>query len=403
MSPPPPSAEATTALWKSGAIAPLKPLLAPFPLRRGAELQDALATLERACDTLVARWAEGDRALPEIPLPPLVREAAMRDARAGRRLLFSRLDVVCPEDAPSDFSLLELQAGDPSAMGYCDLLSHALGLPQTLMRSHRQHLEARTGGRRIAFVLPDRAPLRADSEALAAHYRAHGWDARVVDPSSLSFDGAWLLAGGAPVDAVYRDALDELLPAGAALLAAHAAGKVTVANPFAAAVADDKAWLEPLSTPSWWDEATWRTLQRHVPCTRVVAERTVDWRGERVELVPFLRANRARLVLKPCDGYGGFGVVVGPFASPETWSRAVLRALAGERTVVQQYVPLPRHHLAWLEATGEERSGEVFVVHSFWQHAGKLAGGFVRASEAPVVNVHQGGGLGVFQFEPALE
>jgi hypothetical protein len=397
------STEAATALWKSGAIAPLKPLLEPFAVRRSPALEAALATLERAYDALLSRWAEGDPALPTIPLPENVREAALRDVRAGRRLLFSRFDVACPSDAPEGFALLELQAGDPSAMGYCDLLSRAFGLPETLMRSHRLQLERQTAGRRIAFVLPDQALLRADTEALAAHYRAHGWKARIVDPARLRFDGAHLLADGAPVDAVYRDALDELFPAGAALLEAHAAQKVTVANPFAAAVADDKAWLEVLSTAAHWDDATWATLRRHVPCTRVVSERTVDWHGERVELVPFLRANRARLVLKPCEGFGGYGVVVGPFVTAEVWTEAVLRALSGQRTVVQEYVALPRHRVRWLDEAGSIHHDEAFVVHSFWQHAGRLAGGFVRASSAPVVNVHQGGGLGVFQLEPPLE
>ena len=87
------SAEAATALWKSGAIAPLKPLLEPFIVRRNPTLEAALTTIERSYESLLTRWAEGDAALPQIPLPDTVRQAALRDVGAGRRLLFSRLDV----------------------------------------------------------------------------------------------------------------------------------------------------------------------------------------------------------------------------------------------------------------------------------------------------------------------
>jgi hypothetical protein len=402
------SHEAAAALFKSGAIAPARPLIAPFPFRWDERTTRGLGVLEAATNQLIERWADQDPALPKVPFDARALPNALADARAGRRLLFTRFDVVCPADDPQAFSLLEVQAGDPSAMGWADLLCDAMKLPATLMPSHRRALEQRTAGRRIAFAIPDRALVRSDHLALAEHYQAHGWEAHVVDPAQFAFDGRLLTAGGHPVDAVFRDALDELLaperlPGGEALLAAHAAGNVAVANPFSAAVADDKAWLESLSTEAGWDAATWNVLSRHVPCTRLVAERTVDWRGERVELLPFIRANRARLVLKPCEGYGGFGIVVGPFATPEQWNAAVLRALSGQRFVVQEFVPLPRHQLAWIDPQGAETSGEAFVVHSFWQHGGRFAGGYIRASTAPIVNVHQGGGLGVFQLEPPLE
>jgi hypothetical protein len=94
--------------------------------------------------------------------------------------------------------------------------------------------------------------------------------------------------------------------------------------------------------------------------------------------------------------------MVGPFATQQDWETTLGRALAGHRHVVQHYVPLPRHRVDSLDAQGLAQTSDAHVVHSFWHHAGRLAGGFVRASSAPVVNVHQGGGLGVFQFEPPL-
>lgn len=403
----PEACAAAVALFKSGAIAPMRPLVSAFAMPNTPRLRVTLSTIEHACDALIDRWARGDATLPHPPIDPRVREAALLDVRSGRRLLFTRMDVVCPPEAPAEFQLLEVQAGDPSAMGWCDLLATALGTPATLMRSHRRHLEALTPGRSVAFAVPLQSIVRSDHEALAVHYRANGWEATVVDPGSLRFNGKVLTAANRPVDVVFRDALDELLdparsPGGESLLDAHAAGKVLVANPFSAALADDKSWLEALSTESEWGSETWAVLSRHVPCTRVVRAGKVRWRGEEVELPSFIRSNRERLVLKPCEGYGGFGVVVGPASTVEDWEAALGRGLSGQRLVVQEYVSLPRHTLRMLDGSGVEQTGVANVVHSLWVHAGQLAGGFVRASNQPVVNVHQGGGLGPISFAPPV-
>jgi carboxylate-amine ligase len=203
------------------------------------------------------------------------------------------------------------------------------------------------------------------------------------------------------VDAVFRDALEELFtadftPGGRALLAAVQADAVVVMNPFAAALADDKALLEPLSTPARWGPEVAKVLAAHVPCTRVVRERRVDWEGAEVDLPDFLRSAREQLVLKPVDGYGGFGITVGPFATAAAWDAALQAALRKPGGfVAQRYHPLPRHRVVLPD--GSEQGA--FVVHSLWFHPA-LVGAFSRASLQPVVNVHQGGGLAPVFFRP---
>jgi hypothetical protein len=52
-------------------------------------------------------------------------------------------------------------------------------------------------------------------------------------------------------------------------------------------------------------------IEAHIPWTRLVAERTTRHGGRKIDLVPFILAQRERLVLKPNDEYGGKGIVLG--------------------------------------------------------------------------------------------
>jgi len=389
-------------LVRSGRVHPLRPLGAPSSLPHRETLERIGTALLKALRSLLPHAAPTQLMLDTPGLVEQIRsELAPHPGPLEGGLGFTRLDVVCPTGAPTQFQLLEVQAGDPSAMGWHDALAEVFGTPPTLMPAHRRALEALTPGRRIAFVVAKDSIVESDHRLLAEHYAKHGWNSVVVDPRELRFDGSALLARGEPVDAVFRDALDELFtgeftPGGMALLAAAKARAVVVMNPFAAALADDKALLEPLSTPGRWSQELAQVLAEHVPCTRVVRERRVDWEGREVDLLDFLRSGREQLVLKPVDGYGGFGITVGPFVTAAAWDSALDEALRKPgRYVAQRYHPLPREQVTLLEGTQQE----AFVVHSLW-FTPELTGAFTRASLQPVVNVHQGGGLAPVSFRP---
>ncbi len=387
-------------LVRSGRVHPLRPLGAASTLPATEAFSKIGSTLMKAVASLLPH-AQPTELMKETP--GLV-ELINRELSRGLTLGFTRLDVVCPLETPDRFQLLEVQAGDPSGMGFHDALAELFEGEPTLMRSHRRVMEALTPHRRIAFVVAKGSMGETDLQLFAEHYVRHGWQARVVDPRELEFVGGKLLARGEQVDAVFRDAFDELflgefLPGGRALLDAVTAEAVVVMNPFCAALADDKALLEPLSTPSRWNSQLASVLAAHVPCTRVVRERRVDWEGQEVDLPDFLRANREHAVLKPVDGYGGYGITVGPFVTQAAWEAALDEALRKpSRYVAQRYHALPRQQVELLEGGAKES----FVVHSLWFHPGSdaVAGAFSRASQQPVVNVHQGGGLAPVFFRP---
>ncbi len=414
LAPIPAAVQAVGALTAHGVFGPLRPFASPWRFEgpTGGVAKE-LGVIAWAMEQLLRRWAQGTLGPLAPHLHPAVEEAARLDVERGRLLAFTRFDVVCPKDDPAAFSLLEVQAGDPSAMGWHDGLAlafhphRAAGTPGLLMASHLATFTRRTDARDIAFLVAKGSIVESDHALLARVYSSAGWAARTVDPRELVLEGDRLLAGDRPVGAVFRDALDELvegpfLEGGKALLEAHRKGLVAVLNPFAAALADDKGLLELLSTEEGWEPSVWRVLHARVPWTRRLAERRVDFEGKSADLLPLLRARKDDFVLKPCDGYGGFGVTVGRAQTQAEWEQALDAALSGPRPfVVQRHVPLPVQTVYELEG-GEATPAERHVVHSLWWHGDRFAGAFMRGSSNPVVNVHQGGGLAPVFFSEAL-
>jgi len=67
-----------------------------------------------------------------------------------------------------------------------------------------------------------------------------------------------------------------------------------------------------------------------VPWTRRVQERRTTRARKSIDLLDFIRSNRATLVLKPNDDYGGRGVFLGPHLDERAWDEAIATALAGD-------------------------------------------------------------------------
>ncbi len=114
-------------------------------------------------------------------------------------------------------------------------------------------------------------------------------------------------------------------------------------NPFRCKILHKKASLAVLSderNAGLFDAADQAAIAAHVPWTRVVEERSTVHNGAKVDLLPFIEANQARLVLKPNDDYGGAGIVLGWTVNAEEWRQGIARAV-NEPYIVQQRVPIP--------------------------------------------------------------
>ncbi|MBI4343916.1 MAG: hypothetical protein HY601_03775 [Candidatus Omnitrophica bacterium] len=235
---------------------------------------------------------------------------------------------------------------------------------------------------------------------LAAHLRRLGLRAVVADPRELRLARGQLLAKGEPVDLLYRDS--EL----AEFVAMESRGRRLTALRQAVREGrlisgltwefDQKSAWEIFTDPRFaqaFSPAQRAFFRRHVLWTRLVREdRVTDASGRWVDLPPYIRRHRARLVLKPNTLFGGQGVVLGATVTQRVWERHLARALHGrERYVVQALAPVARDTVPYLDG-GRARYEERATVSGFYfsSRGISLVG---RFSAQPVVNVSQGGGL----------
>ncbi|HKH45199.1 MAG TPA: hypothetical protein VKM72_11090 [Thermoanaerobaculia bacterium] len=125
----------------------------------------------------------------------------------------------------------------------------------------------------------------------------------------------------------------------------------------------------------------------HVPWTRLVAPGEIDYEGKMSPLAELLMDRQEQFVLKDASSYGGAGVVLGRFASPETWRQTLDNALAKGDWVVQEILEsLPYlyqsgdygcsiHDVIWGPFVFGERYGGVVL-----RMQPKAAGGAVNLS-----------------------
>lgn len=138
-------------------------------------------------------------------------------------------------------------------------------------------------------------------------------------------------------------------------------------------------------------------VSRHVPWTRVMEERQTLFASATVELVPFVAANRERLVLKPNDDYGGKGIVLGWTVDEATWNDAIQTALA-EPYIVQERVTLPSE--PWpMVLDGALHLGDSMLDTAPFMTDGQIMNGcLTRISTDALLNVSAGGGANVPTF-----
>ncbi|GAA1989698.1 hypothetical protein [Kitasatospora viridis] len=141
----------------------------------------------------------------------------------------------------------------------------------------------------------------------------------------------------------------------------------------------NKLTMGLLSEGRPWMTAGERGLvERYLPWTRILAERKTDRRGEQVDLLPFVLANRELLVLKAGLGECGKQVVIGRQVDQGAWESAVGEAV-GAGSIVQEFVQ-PQTCRVALIADGADRPQDVDVAPVLGPlvFGGRAAGLFCR-------------------------
>jgi hypothetical protein len=249
----------------------------------------------------------------------------------------------------------------------------------------------------IAIVDWKNLPTANEFILLQNHFEARGVRTIICSPDELEYDRGRLRCGDFEIDLVYKRIIiheflaqyDETHP----LVRAYVNHDVCLINPFRCKIMHKKASFELLTDEAfarWFTSKERAAIAHSIPWTRRMKDRRTTYRGRNVNLVDFVLENRARLVLKPNDDYGGHGLFLGPRLDEPAWDNAIATALASDY-VVQEAVDLSPEQFPIFNQTGWELE-PMFVDTNPFLFCGKVCGAMVRLSASPVVNVTSGGG-----------
>src|SRR5258708_9051241 len=242
---------------------------------------------------------------------------------------------------------------------------------------------------------------------LADYVKSQGLECIIADPREVEYRNGQLVFGDFHITLIYKRVLiSELIERGGMdqpVVRAARDGAVCMVNPFGCKILHKKASLAVLSderNAALFSPAEHQAIARHIPWTRRVEQRRTEFKGESIDLVPFIAERREHLVLKANDEYGGKGIVLGWLTSPEEWARAVRTALE-EPFVVQDRVRIPEEAyptFAQGRAHGADRSLQSAPVLF---HLEYIDGCLTRLSTDALVNVTAGGGSTVPTYHVA--
>jgi hypothetical protein len=403
-------------------------VLCPFPrpnfISPGlyAQIRGVCRGIFKAIEKVEARL--GEELWDRVDLTPDERELVRIDPGYARSSPTSRLDSFVTTDG---FRFVELNAESPAGAAYDEVLADVfLQLPVmkkfqerfklTRFRARDRMLETLLGCYReaggkvpkptIAIVDYDEVPTRIEHHLFKEYFETQGYPALVCDPRQLTYEGGRLRHDGRAIDLVYKRLLvneflarvSELQP----LLQAAKDRAVVMMNPFRCKPIHKKSIFAVLTDDALQEHFTAEeraAIGAHVPWTRRVREGRTTRAGKDVDLVPYIRANRDGLVMKPNDEYGGKGVHIGWEMSEAQWDGALTSALASSY-VVQDKVHLQRQPFPEI-GPGGLTFRDLVVDLDPYMFNGEVEGFLTRLSGTSLANVTSGGGqVPAFLVEP---
>jgi uncharacterized circularly permuted ATP-grasp superfamily protein len=406
------------------------PFLRPFFLSPEDEerVRSIAEFIAEVGERVAAAAIEDKNLFAQLHLRPEEERLVRLPGAYGRASTASRLDAFL---LPESLKFAEYNAESPAGPGYAETLAeifHELPVMAQFGRRYEVHsypLSAKLldalilayldwGGTdrrpQIAIVDWEEVPTYSEFEILKHRFERMGVPTIIADPRQLRFDGKQLVSHGKKIDLVYRRVLINDIAARPkeceALVKAYAANAVCVANTFRCKIPHVKTFFAVLTDEQnggLFSHDERLLIRKHIPWTRVVADLGTAHYGEHIELLAFIRRERANLVLKPSDEYGGSGVTLGWETDESTWDAAIERALSAKSGawIVQERIPVRREMFPYIAEAGRVDYREMLVDFAPYLFRGKLAGFLTRLSATGLANVTSGGGqVPAFRVNP---
>ncbi len=406
-------------------------------LRRGTQ---QVAEAARAIVAAALESSEMGQAVREVlMLTPLEEQLIAMHPGYLEPSAHSRMDTFLTIDGTS-LRFVEYNAESPAAIAYEDLLTQAfLAMPvmTEFMKRYsitplpaRQYMlrtlidcwqAAGSPGQEPCVAIVDwrGLPTATEFEMFRRYFTEHGLPTVICAPQDLTFRDGQLLAptpegGDMPVTIVFKRVLtsefltyygNEALTH--PLVQAYAAGACVIVNSFRAKLLHKKSLFALLSDERFHDPlnaAQRAAVAAHVPWTRVVRPGVTTYQHEQIDLLPFIREHRERLLLKPNDEYGGKGITIGWEVSADEWDAALQAALTSPFVVQERVTIAYEPYPALID--GRVVISERLVDSDPFLFGTEVNGCLCRLSTVTLLNVTAGGGstVPVFIIEdsPAL-
>ncbi|MBA3455776.1 MAG: hypothetical protein H0T42_21955 [Deltaproteobacteria bacterium] len=320
---------------------------------------------------------------------------------------YQRGCVLCrPDGIPSgaDLKFVELNCDSPAMMMFLDIVAECLFemdafasfraearpasaadmLLETLLACYAEY-----GGRdkapTIAIVDWEAQKTRYEHMRLAEHFEARGAPTIVCDPRAFQLVDGELRINGRRVDLVYRRTLASEIIARQTevepLLRAYRDGKVCMVNPMRSYLAGVKSVLSQIAMS--------RDLPLALSGAANLVPRTLLLDNQ--DARDTVKESPTRWALKKSESHAGMNVILPGVSTQSAWADA-MEASRREVWIAQEYLEVPTMELPEVEGESVAWNHKYYNWNPF-VFGGRYAGGLVRVSSTPLINITLGGGL----------
>lgn len=218
-----------------------------------------------------------------------------------------------------------------------------------------------TGTPRVAFVVPQefQPHVAGQMVVMLDTMRSSGIAASTCDPGDLVRKDGRVYGPEGVIDVAVRVFFTSMLPSLSGridtMVSAIRAGELCMVTSFRAGLLGHKSLFAVVTDPDIDLPMPAKTLalaRAHLPWTRVATNGpTTASHGETIDLREYALAHAKQLVLKPADGSGGVGVMLGWEHAANVWREALDNALSSSAVwILQERLPLAVEEFPVLDA-----------------------------------------------------